>query len=240
MSIFLQNLPVFLIALSGAVILLLRDWRIIVPALLLSYVGVAAFLAQQQFITPDLRLGGLAISTTVLVKLISGLAATAILAVTGATFGRDYNLDELDEFSLAELRRAGRRAQRQRAAEPLRFSDYIIPFWTLMLAILASVALPRLYPIGTSTTIDFVWYWLGLIGLFTMVVAGDTLKVGLGLLLCIGSIDVLYTAISSTVQVFPLALLGLVEIVLALSIAYLSGLLYGRLKTLELNELYKR
>ena len=37
-----------------------------------------------------------------------------------------------------------------------------------------------------------------------------------------------------------LALLGLVEIVLALSIAYLSGLLYGRLKTLELNELYKR
>ncbi len=85
-----------------------------------------------------------------------------------------------------------------------------------------------------------MWYWLGLIGLFTMVVAGDTLKVGLGLLLCIGSIDVLYTAISSTVQVFPLALLGLVEIVLALSIAYLSGLLYGRLKTLELNELYKR
>jgi hypothetical protein len=53
-------------------------------------------------------------------------------------------------------------------------------------------------------------------------------------------VDVLYTAISSTVQVFPLALLGLVSITLALAVAYLSALLYGRLKTLELNELYKR
>jgi hypothetical protein len=37
-----------------------------------------------------------------------------------------------------------------------------------------------------------------------------------------------------------LALLGLVSITLALAVAYLSGLLYGRLKTLELNELYRR
>ncbi|MBK9943615.1 MAG: hypothetical protein U0Z44_16400 [Kouleothrix sp.] len=240
MSVSSINLPVLLVALSGALILLLRDWRITCSALLVNYIGVALFLAQQQFIKPDLQLGGLALSTTVLVKLITGGAATAILTITALTFSREYNLEELDEFSLAELRRAARRAQSQRAAEPLRFSEYIIPFWTLMLAILASVALPRLYPIGDTYTIDFVWYWLGLIGLFTMVVAGDILKIGLGLLLCIGSIDVLYTAISSSVQVFPLALLGLVAIVLALAVAYLSGLLYGRLKTLDLNELYKR
>ncbi len=234
------NLPVLCVAVSGALILLLRDWRITFSALLLNYIGVALFLAGQQFIQPDLQLGSLAISTTVLVKLIAGVAATVILAITALTFSREYNQEELDEFSLAELRRAARSAQRRSASEPFRASDYFIPFWTLMLAILASVALPRLYPIGASYTIDFVWYWLGLIGLFTMVVAGDILKVGLGLLLCISSIDVLYTAIASSVQVFPLALLGLVEIVLALSIAYLSGLLFGRLKTLELNELYKR
>ncbi|HEX9369720.1 MAG TPA: hypothetical protein VF897_01890 [Roseiflexaceae bacterium] len=228
------------IALSGAIILLLRDWRITFSALLINYLAVALFLAQQQFLAPDLQFGRFAVSTTVLVKLIAGVAATAILTITALTFSREYNLEDLDEFSLAELRRAGRRAQRQRAAEPFRLSDYVIPFWTLVLAILASVALPRLYPIGSSYTIDFVWYWLGLIGLFTIVVAGDLLKVGLGLLLLIGSVDVLYTAISSTVQVFPLALLSLVTIVLALAVAYLSGLLYGRLKTLELNELYKR
>jgi hypothetical protein len=234
------NWPVVCIALSGALILLLRDWRTTFAALLANYIGVALFLAQQQFLTPDLQLGGQAVSTTVLVKLIAGVAATAILTITALTFSREYNLENLDEFSLTELRRAARRAQRLRAAEPFRLADYVIPFWTLVLVALASVALPRLYPIGNTTTIDFVWYWLGLIGLFSCVVAGDLLKVGLGLLLCVSSVDVLYTAISSTVQVFPLALLGLITIVLALMVAYLSGLLYGRLKTLELNELYKR
>ena len=234
------NWPVVGIALSGGIILLLRDWRVTFPALLLNYVFVALFLAQQQFLAPDLRLGGLAISATVLVKLISGVAATAILAITALTFSREYGLEELDEFSLAELRRAARRAQRQRAAEPFRFSNYVVGFWALVLAALAALALPRLYPIHPSAAVDFAWYWLGLTGLFTLVVAGDLLKIGLGLLLCANSIDLLYTAIATTVQVFPVALLSLMTIVLALAVAYLSGLLYGRLKTLELNELYKR
>jgi hypothetical protein len=187
-----------------------------------------------------LRLGGLAISATVLVKLITGAAASSILAITALTFSRDYGLQELDEFSLAELRRAARRAQRQRAAEPFRFSNYVVAFWSLVLVALAALALPRLYPIHPSYAVDFAWYWLGLTGLFTLVVAGDLLKIGMGLMLCASSIDLLYTAIATTVQVFPFALLSLMTILLALAVAYLSGLLYGRLKTLELNELYKR
>ena len=234
------NWPVIGIALSGGIILLLRDWRVTFPALLLNYVFVALFLAQQQFLAPDLRLDAFAISATVLVKLISGIAATAILTITALTFSREYGLEELDEFSLAELRRAARRAQRQRAAEPFRFSNYVVAFWALVLAALAALALPRLYPIGRSYEVDFAWYWLGLTGLFTLVVASDLLKIGLGLMLCANSIDLLYTAIATTVQVFPVALLSLMTIVLALAVAYLSGLLYGRLKTLELNELYKR
>jgi hypothetical protein len=234
------NWPVIGIALSGGIILLLRDWRVTFPALLLNYVFVALFLAQQQFLTPDLRLGNFAVSATVLVKLISGIAATAILTITALTFSREYGLEELDEFSLAELRRAARRAQRQRAAEPFRFANYVVAFWALVLAALAALALPRLYPIHPNVAVDFVWYWLGLTGLFTLVVAGDLLKIGLGLMLCANSIDLLYTAIATTVQVFPVALLSLMTIVLALAVAYLSGLLYGRLKTLELNELYKR
>lgn len=232
------NLIVLGIALSGGLILLLRDWRLTVPALLLNYGFVAAFLAQQQFIRPDLQIGAYPISTMVLIKLITGGSAIAILVVTALTFSREYNIEDLDEFSLTELRRAARRAQQQRAIQPLRLTDYVVPIWALVLAAIASLALPRLYPIGTEE-IDFVWYWLGLIGLFTMVSAADILKIGIGLLLCIESISLLYTALARAVQVIPLALLSLTTVVLALVIAYLSGLLYGRLKTLELNELYK-
>lgn len=233
------NWAIVLLSASSGIILLLRDWRVTVPALLVNYLSIAFFLGQQQFIVPDLFIGSTALSTTIIVKLITGFAASAILAITAVTFSREYNLEELDEFSLAELRRAARRAQRQSASEPFRISEYVVPFWALVLVALASLALPRLYPIG-SQTVDFAWYWLGLTGLFTIVVAGDTLKIGIGLLLLVSSIDVVYTAIASTVQVFPLALISLTTIVLALSVAYLSGLLFGRLKTLDLAELYKR
>lgn len=240
MDAFVINWPIVGIAISGGVILLLRDWRITFSALLVNYVCVALFLAQQQFITPDLHFGGAAISTTVVVKLITGVATTAILAITALTFSREYNLEDLDEFSLTELRRAARRAQRQSAAEPFRFSNYVVTFWALVLVALTSLVLPRIYPIGQTYAIDFAWYWLGLTGVFSLVTAGDLLKIGLGLLLCASSIDLIYTAISQNVQVFPLAMLSLVTIVLALAVAYLCGLLYGRLKTLELDELYKR
>jgi len=238
MPIVTINWAVVGLALSSGIVLLLRDWRITIPAMLINYLSVAWFLAQQQFITPDLTVGELTLSTTIVVKIITGFAASAILGITAVTFSREYNLEDLDEFSLAELRRAARRAQRQRASEPFRLADYVVPFWALVLAALASVALPRLYPIG-SQTIDFAWYWLGLTGLFTIVLASDTLKIGLGLLLVVSSIDLVYTAIASTVQVFPLALLSLTTIVLSLSVAYLSGLMYGRLKTLDLGVLYK-
>jgi len=232
------------IGVTAAVVLLFRDWRFTVPALLLNYVALALFLAQQRFVEPDLTLLGFGLSTLVLVKLITGVAVSLILALTALTFSREYGLESLDEFGLAELRRAARAAQRQRATTPFQLSDYVLPFWAGVLALLASLTLPRIYPIGPSLAVDFAWYWLALTGLLTIATASDVLKIGLGLLLGASAIDLLYTAVvsaplASGLNVVPLALLSLFNVLLALAIAYLAGLLYGRLKTLELNELYK-
>jgi hypothetical protein len=231
--------PLIGIAFSAGLILLAQQWRSTILGLFFNYLFVAAFLSQQQFITPDIDIAGMMLSTTVLVKLIAGISAILILTITALTFSRDYEATALDEFSLAELRRQARRAQRQRIVAPMRLADFIVPLWALILAAIASLILPRLYPIG-SEEVDFAWYWLTLTGIFTIVTANDLLKLGLGLLLCVSSIDLLYTAIASSVQVFPLAMLGLTTIVLSLSVSYLSGLMYGRLKTLELNEFYQR
>lgn len=241
----MPNWLLILLGLSAGTILLLRDWRFTVGALLFNYVALALFLDEQRFLEPDLSLVGVNVSTIVLVKLITGIAVSAILAITALTFSYDYGLEEKDEFALAELRRATRSAQRRRETHPFHISDYIVPFWALILALLASLTLPRLYPIAASPEVDFTWYWLGLTGILTVATAGDLLKIGLGLLLCIGSIDLLYTAVVSAPQasgvgIVPLLLLSLTNILLALAIAYLSGLLFGRLKTLELNELYRR
>jgi hypothetical protein len=244
MSIF-SNLVVIGIALSAGTVLLMRDWRISCPALLLNYIFLAIFLAQQRFLDPNVSAEVLGIGTIVVIKVVTGLAVTAILVLTALTFSREYGLEDLDEFGLSELRRAARAAQRQRLNQLPRLDDYIVPFWAIVLALLASLTLPRIYPISAVRSVDFAWYWLGLTGLFTLATAGDLLKIGLGLLLCTSSIDLLYTALvsgpqASGVGVVPLALLSLVTILLALVVAYLSGLLYGRLKTLELNELYRQ
>lgn len=231
--------PLIGIACSAGLILLAQQWRSTLIGLLFNYIFVAAFLAQSQFSKPDIIFFDIGVSTTIVVKFIAGLSAVLILAITALTFSRDYNADVLDEFSLAELRRATRLAQRKQLVAPLRFADFVVPMWALILAAIASFILPRLYPIG-SEEVDFAWYWLTLTGIFTIVTANDLLKLGLGLLVCVSSIDLLYTAIASTVEVFPLAMLGLTTIVLSLSVSYLSGLMYGRLKTLDLNELYKR
>jgi hypothetical protein len=233
------------IGITAAVVLLFRDWRITFSALLLNAVALAFFVAEQRFVAPDLSLFGLELSTLTLVKLVTGLAVTLILTITALTFSREYGLESLDEFGLSELRRAARAAQRQQASTPFQLSDYVVPFWAGVLALLASLALPRIYPIGPSEAVDFAWYWLTLTGLLTIATASDLLKIGLGLLLCASAIDLLYTAVVSTpeasgLNVIPLALLSLFNVLLALAVAYLAGLLYGRLKTLELNELYKR
>ncbi|MEI8165164.1 MAG: hypothetical protein WCG26_02260 [Chloroflexales bacterium] len=233
------------IGLTAAVVLLFRDWRVTVTALLLNYLALTLFLAEQRFVAPDLNFLGLAVSTLVLIKLITGLAVTLILGITALTFEGEYGLESLDEFGLAELRRAARAAQRQRANEPFQMNDYVLPFWAGVLALLASLTLPRVYPIAPTEASDFAWYWLTLTGLLTVATAADLLKIGLGLLLCVSSIDLLYTSVVSTPQasglnVAPLGLLSLFHILLALAVAYLSGLLYGRLKTLALSALYKR
>jgi hypothetical protein len=235
----------FAIGMSAGAVLLFRDWRISVPALLINYVSLAVFLGRAQFLEPDLVVFGLPLSTIVLVKAITGIAVSLILVVTALTFSRDYGLEDLDEFGLAELRRAARAAQRQRRNQPFRLGDYVVPFWTMVLSLVLSLTLPLIYPIAVSQAIDFTWYWLGFTGLLTMATANDILKSGLGLLLCISSMDLLYTAVvsgpnASGIGFVPLALISLVTILMALAIAYLSGLLYGRLKTLELNELFQR
>lgn len=233
------------IGVTAAVVLLFRDWRLTFPALLLNYLTLGLFLAQQRFVNPDITLLGFELSTLVLVKLLTGLTVTLILGITALTFSREYGLENLDEFGLSELRRAARAAQRQRASKPFQLSDYVLPFWAGVLALLVSLVLPRVYAIGPSEAVDFAWYWLVLTGVLTIATASDLLKIGLGLLLCASGIDLLYTAVISTpeasgLNVAPLALLSLFHILLALAVAYLSGLLYGRLKTLDLSELYKR
>ncbi|RMD79572.1 MAG: hypothetical protein D6823_04460 [Chloroflexi bacterium] len=233
---------IMLLSISAGGILLLRDWRLTVGLLLLNYVALAGLLNQQPFIPPDL--GQFGLSSLAVIKVLTGLCATSILAVTALTFSRDYGLEDLDEFGQAELRRALRAAARQRSTETFRLIDYMLPFGSGLAALGTSILLPLIYPIAPSPVLDFAWYWLAFSGVLTIATASDVLKIGLGMLLCTSGIDLLYSTVisapaASGLKIIPLSLLSTVQILLALAIAYLAGLVYGRLKTLAISELFR-
>lgn len=233
---------IIVIGISAGGILLLRDWRLTVGLLLLNYFGLAGLINEQPFIATDFTQFN--VSSLALIKMVTGVCATLILAVTALTFSHDYGLENLDEFGQAELRRALRAATRQRSTESTRLNEYLLPFLSGVAGLTASLMLPIIYPIAPSPNLDFAWYWLVLSGVLAMATANDVLKIGLGMLLCTSGIDLLYSAVisaptASGLKIMPLLLLSIVQILLALAIAYLAGLVYGRLKTLMISELYR-
>lgn len=174
-----------------------------------------------------------------LVEAVASVSVAAMLLVTALTFTREYNTEQLDEFALLELRRAVRRAQ-QRAHTSRSWTRWIVPSGAVLLAVFATLLLSRAYPISRDPLIDTAAIFAVLCGLLILVTSGDVLKLGLGLLLAASSAKLLYFGVVPRINVLHVALLELLTLVLAVVIAYLSGLLYGRLHTLDTDSLFER
>ncbi len=228
-----ELLSLALLGLAVAGMLLVHDWRPTVALLLAAFALTAAFVAQQRF-SGALALGPLNLPAAL--QVITGLAASGMLVLTGLTFTHDYNLEDLDEFGLMELRRAVRRAARLQL--PKRWTDYLLPAAALVVVGGATALLPPLYA-APARPIDYAWIMVLLAGLLQILTTQNLLKIGCGLLVIGLGLQLLYIGAVPSLSLLVLALLNLGMLALALIVAYLSGLVYGRVKTLELPELYR-
>lgn len=220
-----------IVALAGALVLL-QTWRWLIPLLVgldLLRIGLIA--------TNGSLPGG---STVLLVEVVTALSVGAILLLTALTFGRSYNTAQLDEFALFELRRSARRAQQRRGQISGRWGSITVPLGALLLAGLATWLLNRAYPVARDPLLDAAWVWMLLCGLLVLITAGDVLKLGLGLLVLLSSAKLLYFGVAIETNVLHTGLLAALSLLLALIVAYVSGLLYGRLHSLEFDSLYDR
>lgn len=218
-----------------AALVVLQDWRVTIPLLLVADLCRIGLMWQVGIFAGD------AGRTTVLVvESATALSVGAILLLTALTFTRPYNTEQLDEFALFELRRAARRAQQQRREIVGRWSGYVVPLGAVLLAGLATWLINRAYPVASNPLIDAAWTFMLLCGLLVLITANDVLKLGLGLLLLLGSAKLLYFGVASRLNVLHIGLLELLSLLLAVVAAYVSGLLYGRLHTLEFGSLFER
>jgi len=225
-------LVALLIVVSALVIF--ANWRITLPLLVLAEGGRIMLVQQTMTLNSADRTALLA------AEVATAVGVSVILFITAFTFNRDYNAEQLDEFGLFELRRAARRAQQQRTQLVGRGAAYVVPIGGVVLAGLATWLLSQAYPIARNQIVDAAWIFTLLSALLTLVTANDVLKLGLGLLLLMSSTKLLYFGVTSRLDVLHVALLELLSLVLAIIVAYLSGVLYGRLRTLEVDSLLER
>lgn len=223
-----------LFVLLVAALVIVADWRVTVPLLL------AADLVRIGLTEQVAGFTGTGRTTFLVVEIVTALSVGCILLVTGLTFTRPYNVEQLDEFALFELRRAARKAQQQRSQIVGRWSGYAVPIGSVLMAGVATYLLGQAYPVAREPLLDAAWMFVLLCGLLILITANDALKLGLGMLLLASSAKLLYISVTARIDVLHWALLELLTLLLAVVAAYLSGLLYGRLHTLEFGSLFER
>jgi uncharacterized MnhB-related membrane protein len=185
------------LVLTASLIIVVRDWRVFLAALLAQYLLVGFLLTR--LITPEMAT----------VKALVGALICPILYLTArrVRWGRQRSKDSSSPL-------------------PTRWEVFPVglPFRLLAVVLTGLVASSLLnsYPLPeVPRDIGFACYWLALIGLLAMVLTAEPLKAGLGLLTFMAGFELFYAALESSLSV--VGFLGIVNLLLALAIAYLAS-----------------
>lgn len=205
---FLRGNPAaYLVMLTAAMILILRDWRWSILFLIIQYL-VAGFLFA------DVLLPHLAF-----MKVLIGMFVCLILYITA----RQVRWGELPEDV------TGEEAVQLRKERFVRLGTLILPtdtpfrvFLALIICLVVWAMAQRADVLLTVLPVHFNLAILALVGLglVTLSLTGEPLMAGMGLLTFLTGAELLYSALDQSVGM--LGLLGIANLVVALTIAYLT------------------
>jgi hypothetical protein len=182
---------------TASLIVMVRDWRVSLAALLAQYLLLGFLLTR--LISPEVAA----------VKTLVGALICPILYLT------------------ARRVRWGRQKDKDRSSPLLTGWEVFpvgLPFRLLAVVLTGLVTSSFLnsYPLPeVPRDIGFTCYWLVLIGLLAMILTTEPLKAGLGLLTFMAGFELFYTALESSLSV--VGFLGIVNLLMALAIAYLAS-----------------
>ncbi len=229
----------------GGLLIVFRGWWIELLGLLGMYGLLCLLISRFPFVLPDLEIGPLVTSRIVLVQAVTGLTVVAIMAMTIAlrqriALGMQQPLDEVTE---ARLRWTIWRTARLGGKQRFRLVAYLLPIFAFAVLVLAAHGLALVYPVVRTPGapegllwgyVDLVWYWLGLAGLLTVLLAQEMQEISIGLLLCWNGVILLYIALTRTLGLLAMGLLSTVAILMGLGWAYLALLFHLRLRRWQL------
>jgi hypothetical protein len=182
---------------TASLIILVRDWRVSLAALLAQYVLVGFLLTR--LITPEVA----TVKTLVGALICSILYLTARRVRWGGQRSKDAVSTLPTEWEVFPV------------GLPFRLMAVVLTGWVAS-SLLNSYPLPEV-----PRDIGFACYWLALIGLLAMILTAEPLKAGLGLLIFMAGFELFYAALESSLSV--VGFLGIVNLFMALAIAYLAS-----------------
>ena len=181
----------------ASLIIVVKDWRVSLAALLAQYLLVGFLLTR--LITPEVA----TVKTLVGALVCSILYLTARRVRWGGQRGRDGSSPLHTGWEVFPVG---------------------LPFRLLAVVLTGLVASSLLnsYPLPeVPRDIGFACYWLALIGLLAMILTAEPLKAGLGLLTFMAGFELFYAPLESSLSV--VGFLGIVNLFMALAIAYLAS-----------------
>lgn len=196
------ELPIILTFITASVLILFRDWRASIFALLLQYLAMGFVLSH--LVRPEVAFA----------KVLVGIFACLMLYLSARQAGWRYRLTF---FSHGFRALWGKRTVGGEVFPPGR----AFRLMTILLMAVMAFALAQSYPIsGLPEVVSMGVYWLTLAGLLLLLLTEDPLKTGLGLLTIITGFELWYTTLEGSLVV--VGLWGIINLLLALAVGYLS------------------
>jgi hypothetical protein len=192
---------------TAGLLLLARDWRVLIMTLLAQYILVGIILVR--LVRPDIAVLKVLIGAFICpilflsARQVSGrLADSPLTAMSSVRRWRDLRLAWLGQDSTWQV------------------SSLVFRLFGALLVLLVAMTLGNTFPlpepVGSITT---AVYWLGLAGVLALVLTEEPLRAGVGLLTVFTGFDLFYA--SAEHSLLLTGLWGTVNLLIALAIGYL-------------------
>jgi hypothetical protein len=204
---------------TASIILIARDWRFLILALLAQYILVGMILSR--LVQPDLAVLGVLIGAFICPVLF--LSARQV-SVSPLSVYHDLDRGQQRLRWLNDLWRNFSIVQLIKGGSPIRGPDptgFIFRLFVGLLMILVALSLSRTFPLPElSPQVTTAIYWLIVAGLITLTLTEDPLKAGHGLFTVLTGFGIFYATVESSLLLT--GLWGSVNLLIALAIGYLT------------------
>ena len=178
---------------TAGTILVTRDWRLLILALLLQYILVGLILSR--LVRPDIAV----------LKIMIGAFICPILFLSARQVA--VNPPLVPTIIQKEWRNPAA-------------TGWVFRLLTALVILLVAITLSEMFGLpGLTPTLIIAVYWLMLMGLTVLIISEDPLKTGIGLLTILTGFDLFYTTLEHSLLIT--GLWGAINLLIALAISYL-------------------